>query len=244
VPRKIDAGEVLAALGGALVFVALFLAWFDGLSGWEAFEALDLVLAALALLAIGAALSSITGAGGLSPRALPWVGALLLAIVVVQLVEPPPGALHLEVQSVDGDARFFEGDPDRETGAWLALAGSALVLLGGVLRLARISVTVSVGGRDVRKRVPAVDRRQGASGAGGTVGAGGAPGAGGAGGTVGAGGAPGAGGAAGAPEPTEPTQPVEADGGATRPPATEPQALASDPQATQPFGAVQEGPHG
>ena len=28
-----------------------------------------------------------------------------------------------------------------------------------MLRLAHISVTVSVGGRDVRKRVPAVDRR-------------------------------------------------------------------------------------
>lgn len=157
-PRKIDAGEVLAAIGGVLVFVALFLSWFDGLGGWEAFEALDLVIAALAVAAVAAAVSSITG-GGLSPRALPWLGLLLLTIVVVQLIEPPPGALHLEVQSIDGGGRFFESDPDRETGAWLALAGSALVLLGGVLRLASISVTVSVGGRDVRKRVPAVDRR-------------------------------------------------------------------------------------
>ena len=158
-PRKIDAGEVLAAIGGALVFVSLFLAWFDGLSGWEAFEDLDLVIAALALAAISAAVSSIAGTGMWSPRVLPWIGGVLLAIVVVQLIEPPPGALHLEVQSIDGGAEFFASDPDRETGAWLALAGSALVLLGGILRLARISVTVSVGGRDVRKRVPAVDRR-------------------------------------------------------------------------------------
>ena len=50
-------------------------------------------------------------------------------------------------------------------GAWLALAGSALVLLGGALRVARISVTVSVGGKDVRERVPAVDRRQAAAAA-------------------------------------------------------------------------------
>jgi hypothetical protein len=146
VPRKIDAGEVLAAVGGLLVFVALFLKWFGEASGWEAFESLDLVIAILALLAVGAVVSSILGsAGGPSPRALPWVGAVLLAIIAVQLIEPPPV--------------FADADPDRELGAWLALAGSALVLLGGILRAARISVTVSVGERDVRRRVEAVDRR-------------------------------------------------------------------------------------
>jgi hypothetical protein len=149
VPRKIDAGEVLAAIGGLLVFVALFLSWFEGFAGWEAFEALDLVIAVLALVAVAAAVSSVTGTSGVSARVLPWVGSMLVAIVAVQLIEPPP---------------VFAGvDPDREIGAWLALGGAALVLLGGALRLAHISVTVSVGGRDVRKRVPAVDRRPGAA---------------------------------------------------------------------------------
>lgn len=145
-PRRIDAGEVLAALGAVLVFVALFLSWFEGASGWEAFEALDLVLAALALAAVWAAASSVLSLpSALSARALPVLGALLVVIVGVQLISPPP---------------VFSGiDPDRETGAWLGLAGAVLVLLGGVLRAARISVTVSVGGRDVRRRVPAVDRR-------------------------------------------------------------------------------------
>jgi hypothetical protein len=145
VPRKIDAGEVLAAIGGLLVFVALFLSWFEGFTGWEAFEALDLVIAVLALIAIAAAVSSVTGSSGVSARVLPWVGGLLVAIIAVQLIEPPPV--------------FAAIDPDREVGGWLALGGAALVLLGGALRLAHISVTVSVGGRDVRKRVPAVDRR-------------------------------------------------------------------------------------
>lgn len=145
-PRRIDAGEVLAALGGLLVFVALFLGWFAGASAWEAFEALDLVIAVLALVAVAAAVASATGSSfSVSPRVLPWIGALLLAIVAVQLVEPPPV--------------FAESDPEREAGGWLALAGSGLVLLGGVLRAARISVTVSVGPRDSRRRVPAVDRR-------------------------------------------------------------------------------------
>lgn len=145
-PRRIDAGEVLAAVGGLLVVVALFLSWFDRASGWEAFEALDLVLALLALAAIAAAVGSVTDwSDGPSPRLLPVIGALLLVIVVVQLIDPPPV--------------FSGADPEREAGAWLALAGAALVLLGGVLRASRISVTVSVGSRDVRRRVPAVDRR-------------------------------------------------------------------------------------
>ena len=145
-PRKIDAGELLAGLGGLLVFVALFLDWFGGGTGWEVFEALDLVLLALALLAVWSAVSSVVGASsGLPPRALAVLGAVLLVIVVVQLIEPPP---------------VFAGtDPVRDAGAWLALAGSALVLLGGVLRAASVSVTVSVGARDTRRRVPAVDRR-------------------------------------------------------------------------------------
>lgn len=145
-PRRIDAGEVLAAVGGTLVFVALFLDWFAGRSGWEAFEALDLVIAVLALVAVGAVVASIAGSSsGPSARTLPWVGLAMIAVVAVQLVEPPPV--------------FAGGDPERETGAWLALGGSVLVLLGGILRAARISVTVSVGERDVRRRVPAVDRR-------------------------------------------------------------------------------------
>ena len=149
-PRKIDAGEVLAALGGVLVFVALFLEWFVGYSGWEAFEALDLVIAVLALLAVGAAVAAMAGwTSAPSARVLPWVGGLLLAIVAVQLVEPPPTLLALE------------GDPDREIGGWLALAGSGLVLLGGVLRA--FAVTVSIGERDVRRRVAAVDRRPAAA---------------------------------------------------------------------------------
>ena len=163
-PRRIDAGEVLAAVGGALVFVALFLMWFGDFSGWEAFESLDLVIAALALLAVAAAVASAAGwSSGPSARILPWLGAALLVIVAVQIIEPPPGLFSIGGDGEDSFAELIDADP--ETGAWLALAGAALVLLGGVLRAARISVTVSVGNRDVRRRVPAVDRRPGAGAA-------------------------------------------------------------------------------
>jgi hypothetical protein len=144
VPRRIDAGDVLAALGALLVLIGLFLPWFGDANGWEAFEALDLVLAALALAVIAAAAS---GAGLLaapSPRLLAPLGAALLAIVALQIVDRPP---------------LFSGDEDLGAGAWLALGGAALVLIGGLMRVARVSVSVSVGGRDVRRRVPAVDKR-------------------------------------------------------------------------------------
>ena len=146
-PRKVDAGDVLAALGGVLVLVSLFLEWYEDATGWQAFEALDLVLAALALAAIAAALSGFGLRSFLSPRALLPIGLALLVIVAVQLIEPPP----------------VVGDLDIGPGGWLALAGAALVVTGGILRTAAISVTVNVGGRDARPRVPAVDRRPASS---------------------------------------------------------------------------------
>jgi hypothetical protein len=64
-------------------------------------------------------------------------------IVLVELVDVPPAA----------------GGGDPSTGAWLALAGAFLMAAGAALSLAAISVTVQVRERDVRRRVPAVDRR-------------------------------------------------------------------------------------
>jgi hypothetical protein len=144
VPRKIDLGEGLAALGALLVLIALFLEWFSDATAWEAFEALDLALSLLALTVLAAALGAFDWLGA---RMLLPLGALLLFVIVVQLVEPPP----------------VVPDDDPGAGAWLALAGAGLVLLGGALRTASISVTVSVGGKETRRRVAAVDRRQAAA---------------------------------------------------------------------------------
>lgn len=142
--RRIDAGELLAALGGLLVLVALFLEWYGETTGWGAFELADLVLAALALGAVAVAASSFGAGWPLSPRALVPIGLALLVIVAVQLGDRPPAV----------------EDGDLDAGAWLALAGAVLVLVGGILRTSSISVSIDVGGRDVRRRVPAVDRRQ------------------------------------------------------------------------------------
>lgn len=140
--RKLDAGALLVAAGALLLVVSLFLDWFGladrtAISGWDAFEVLDLVLVAAAVAAVAAAF------GRLDSRVL--LGAAALAVVVVgsQLIQPPPAGQGTE----------------REVGAWLALLGAVGMLAGAALSAAQIAVTVDVSGRERRLRVPAVDKR-------------------------------------------------------------------------------------
>jgi hypothetical protein len=142
-PRRIDLGRAVLAAGSALLFVSLFLHWYDNgvgnVSGWEVFETLDLVLTALAVAGIFVSVRP-----ELAP---PWAGigvpAAALAIVFVQLVNVPPAA----------------AGADPSSGAWLALAATLLMGAGSALSLSAISITVQVRERDVRRRVTAVDRR-------------------------------------------------------------------------------------
>ncbi|WCB96849.1 hypothetical protein DSM104299_05617 [Baekduia alba] len=143
-PRRIDLGRAVLFAGSALLFVSLFLRWYDtGPTGWEVFEALDLVLAALAVAGMVASVRPDTTA----PWAAAGVPGAALLIVFVQLVNAPPAA----------------GGGDPSSGAWLALAGAFLMAAGAALSLAAISVTIQVRERDLRRRVTAVDHRRGAS---------------------------------------------------------------------------------
>ncbi len=165
--RQLDLGRALVAIGALLLFVALFLDWYDaGGTGWEVFETLDLLLAALAVGTVWAALRA--------DDPLPWLlraGPLVaLVIVAVQIVNPPP------VLQLATDAIRLEGADDPDTGAWLALAGAALMSAGAVLALARISIVVDLADR----RGPVVAPGPEAPAAGGPAEpapAGGAPGA-------------------------------------------------------------------
>jgi len=142
-PRRIDLGRAVLFAGSALLFVSLFLEWYDPrLTAWEAFEALDLVLAGLAVAGMAAALRPDI----LPPWAAVAVPGAALVIVFVQLVNFPPAAVGADLSS----------------GAWLALAGTLLMAAGAALSLAAISVTVQVRERDVRRRMSAVDRRHAA----------------------------------------------------------------------------------
>lgn len=138
--RRFDLGRAALAVGAALLLISLFLDWYDtGLTGWEVFETLDLVLAALALGGIAIALRPDLAA----PPAAWAVPAAAIAIVAVQLINAPPAA----------------GDGHPASGAWIALAASLLMGAGTALSLSDISITVQVRERDVRRRMPTVDRR-------------------------------------------------------------------------------------
>jgi hypothetical protein len=146
--ERFDAGTGLVAVGAVLLLVSLFIDWYDpGGDAWAVFESLDLVLAGAAVCGL-LAVAPRFGAGGLG-RALPLITAIAFAIVVVQLFDPPA----------------IVSDSDLATGAWLALAATAIMAGGALLGAASISVTVDVRGRERRRRTAAIDARESAAAA-------------------------------------------------------------------------------
>jgi hypothetical protein len=144
--RTISVGPIVGLLGGVLLFVSLFLEWYEGdepvLTAFTVFEVLDLVLAALALGAV-VALADALGLrlpGGSPARAklaLP-LGAVALLIILTQLINDPPALVG--------------SDRGPELGIWLALAGALLIVAGGLLAVARISLAVDFEQREQRRR--------------------------------------------------------------------------------------------
>jgi hypothetical protein len=143
--RRFDMGPVLVALAALLLLVSLFLDWYGPLSAWDAFEVVDVLLAALAVAAL------IGGIGTLVPdlayverRWLPPIVLAVAVLVAAEIIDPPPAAADLT--------------PD--TGAWIGFAAAIAMLIGSVLSVGRVSLAISVEGRDTRERVAAVDERQ------------------------------------------------------------------------------------
>jgi hypothetical protein len=144
--ERFDAGTGLVAVGAVLLLVSLFIDWYDpGGDAWAVFESLDVLLAGAAVCGL-LAMAPRFGTGGLG-RALPVISVVAFAIVLVQLIDPPP----------------VVSDSDLATGAWLALAATATMSLGAILGAASISVTVDVRGRERRRRTAAIDARESAA---------------------------------------------------------------------------------
>jgi hypothetical protein len=124
---RIPIGPLVAAVGAVLLIVSLGLDWYADLSGFNSFEVLDLLLVALALVALAVLVDALgLVRTPLSAGTLLAVGVLALVIVLSQLVNHPPAGYQDDV----------------ETGLWLGLAGAALMLAGAILATARIALAV------------------------------------------------------------------------------------------------------
>ena len=137
--RRVPLGPLAGAIGAAVVIVSLFMDWYDGVTGFTAFEVLDLVLVALSL----ATLLALAGQARACPsRAPPSRGtrcrcrSSTLVIVASQLVNDPPLVVG-------------EAGPAHAVGSWLALGGATLMAAGSLLASTSISLAV-----DVRRREP------------------------------------------------------------------------------------------
>ena len=110
-----------------LLIVSLGLDWYGELSGFNSFEFLDLLLVVLALVTIAVLAAELGLLRTPLKEGTPLViGVIALVVVLSQLVNRPPLAIGLDV----------------ETGAWLGLAGAALMLAGAILSTARIAIAV------------------------------------------------------------------------------------------------------
>lgn len=116
-PERIEAGWLLAGVGAVLLLVSLFIDWFEpGVSAWTVFEALDLVLAGCAVVALAYTARAV-GLRTVTQTAAMLAAVVAFVVVASQIIDPPPVAF----------------DEDIEAGAWLGLSGAALMLVGALL---------------------------------------------------------------------------------------------------------------
>jgi hypothetical protein len=123
--RRLRAGELIAALSGAVLLLSLFLPWYGGggdeASGWEALAVVDVALALVA--AFGVSLFVVTASQRVPavPIALSaivtLVGLIGLVLALVRLANLPDG---------------FDG---RELGVWLGLLATIGIVVGAALTM-------------------------------------------------------------------------------------------------------------
>ena len=115
--RRLRAGEYVVALGGAVLLVSLFLGWYEGATGWEAFTVTDVLLGLFALAALALLPITATQRVPAIPLALDALiaiaGKLAALLILIRIVFPP------------GEAEGIQG------GAWLGFLGAALIIAGG-----------------------------------------------------------------------------------------------------------------
>jgi hypothetical protein len=109
-----DNAPLIAAGGGLLLFISLFLTWFLDASAWEIFDFSDIVLAAIGLLAVA------VGAGIATGNPINPPGGPGAALSVAGLIGFGMTATYL-----------FEGE-ERGIGLFVALIGVIAIIVGAM----------------------------------------------------------------------------------------------------------------
>ena len=135
-PERVDGALGLAAAGGVLLLISLFLDWYQpGLSAIEVFEITDLLLAGLAIGAVTLALRATTAEPGYEDPRTDWLAAIGIAATVIvlwEIVDNPP--------AVAGNAV--------EAGAWLGFIGAVAIAFGSLLWSSRVSLVLTLRPRE------------------------------------------------------------------------------------------------
>jgi hypothetical protein len=143
--RRFEVGPILVALGAIVLLISLFLDWYGSLTAWDAFEVVEVLLAALSVTALVIALGQLLpDIEYIDRRYLPVVVLATAVLVAAEIINPPPAA----------------GNADLGSGAWIAFASAVVMFFGTVLTFGRVRFAVSVEERQTRERVPVVDNRQ------------------------------------------------------------------------------------
>jgi hypothetical protein len=109
-----DNAPLIAAGGGLLLFISLFLSWILNASFWELYDIVDVLFALMALLAIAVGVSIYTG----NPINVP--GGAGAAVYTCGLITFSITAFHL-----------LEGE-ERKIGIFIALLGTIGMIVGGL----------------------------------------------------------------------------------------------------------------
>lgn len=107
---RMSQGQMVAAAGGVLLIVALFLHWGAGVSAWDGFSSMHIVMLLVGLIAIAWAVMPAVGSTSLPPSAPGLVFALAVAIF--------------------GFAVGWELEASGGIGVWLAIVASAAIAYG------------------------------------------------------------------------------------------------------------------
>jgi hypothetical protein len=161
---RLRPADVLAGIGGVVLLASLFLHWYGfdlgavfqpgeptptltgtvvpSVTGWQAFSVTDILLAAVAVLAIALPLVTAVARGPAKPVAVAVVttvaGFFAILLVLYRIVNQP-GENSIVVV---------------EIGAWAGLAGAVLVTVGAWLALADESTPGAVPPQVPRRPAP------------------------------------------------------------------------------------------